>query len=164
MKIFISGSMGINKLDDIVIKKLHSIINNKYIVLIGDAYGADVTVQKYFFDNQYSDLIVYYTGEKIRNNFGNWKTKQVTNSDNLKGRDFYTLKDIEMAKDADFGFMIWDGTSKGTKSNIKNMLERNKKFYVYVNKNLYDTRSFDYQKYSIRLESKYFEMEQLSLL
>ena len=30
----------------------------------------------------------------------------------------YTQKDNQMALDSDFGLMIWDGISKGTKANI----------------------------------------------
>jgi hypothetical protein len=164
MKIFISGSISINNLDKTVIEKLNSIMHNKHAVLMGDAFGVDINVQKYFYRNNYINIVIYYAGDKIRNNIGNWKTKQIINLNNLKGRELYTLKDIEMARDADFGFMIWDGKSKGTKNNIKNMLEQNKKFYIYINGKLYDTKSFDYKKYDIESESINVEKGQLALL
>ena len=35
-----------------------------------------------------------------------------------------------MAKEADYGLMIWDGESKGTLNNIQLMNKLNKKFFV----------------------------------
>ena len=51
---------------------------------------------------------------------------------NEKGRDLYTLKDISMAEDADYGLMVWDGESKGTLNNILLMKKLNKKFFVVL--------------------------------
>ena len=39
-----------------------------------------------------------------------------------------------MAKDADFGLMVWDSKSSGTLSNVIELLGRKKKSVVYVNK------------------------------
>ncbi len=41
-------------------------------------------------------------------------------------------KDLEMAKEPDYGFMIWDAKSSGTLSNILHLLEMEKKVLVYV--------------------------------
>jgi hypothetical protein len=35
-----------------------------------------------------------------------------------------------MAKDADYGLMIWDGKSKGTLANINEMKKQRKSFYI----------------------------------
>jgi hypothetical protein len=48
------------------------------------------------------------------------ETKQV-NSSSKKKVEFLSLNDIEMANDADFGLMIWDGESEGTLNNISMM-------------------------------------------
>lgn len=40
-----------------------------------------------------------------------------------------------MAEEADYGFMLWDGLSKGTLNNILNLLERGKKVVVYHSPN-----------------------------
>ena len=45
--------------------------------------------------------------------------------------DFYKQKDIVMAEDADYRFMIWDGQSRGTLNNIINLLQKDKKVLVY---------------------------------
>ena len=50
-----------------------------------------------------------------------------------------------MAEDADYGFMIWDGNSKGTLNNIVNLLFRNKKVLVYLApyQKMISVKSFD---------------------
>lgn len=50
---------------------------------------------------------------------------------NLKGFGYYAAKDVKMAEVADYGFMIWNGKSKGTLNNIINLISRNKKTLVY---------------------------------
>lgn len=130
MKIFISGSISITKLPASVVKKIDSIITKRFLILIGDANGIDLTVQKYLYKKKYENVEVYYAGGSIRHNVGGWKTKGILAKNNEKGRDLYTLKDIEMAKDADYGLMVWDGESKGTLNNIQLMNKLNKKFFV----------------------------------
>jgi SHS2 domain-containing protein len=48
-----------------------------------------------------------------------------------KGFDFYTLKDREMAREADYGFMVWDGKSRGTLNNIVNLLSETKSTLLF---------------------------------
>lgn len=132
MKVFISGSISIKKLPKYAIEKLDSIIEKNFTVLIGDAKGIDSLTQKYLAKNNYKNVIVYFAGNKIRNNYGKWETKQVLGQKNEKGRELYTLKDIEMANDTDFGLMIWDGKSKGTLNNVLVMKEKNKRFFLIV--------------------------------
>jgi hypothetical protein len=121
MKIFISGSISIKELDLRAICRLELIIADGQTVLIGDAFGVDKLVQQYLFEHNYQSVIVYYAGDKIRNNIGNWKTKQIGNNKNLTGRCMCQLKDTAMIQDADCGLMIWGGKSQGTESNINNM-------------------------------------------
>ena len=64
--------------------------------------------------------------------------------------DFYVQKDIAMAKDADYGLMIWDGKSKGTLNNMINLLIQGKPVLLYfvgqhkmiVLKTIKDLKSF----------------------
>jgi hypothetical protein len=143
MNVFVSGSISISKLPISAIKKIDNIINRNFTVLIGDAKGIDLQVQKYLFKKMYDNVIVYFAGSEIRNNVGNWKTKEINNNSNKKGRELYTLKDIEMAKDADYGLMIWDGLSPGTLNNIKEMKSRNKRFYVILEGMIIDEKDVD---------------------
>ncbi len=129
MKVFISGSISIKTIPQIAIDKLNNIIEQNLTIIIGDANGIDSLVQKYLFEKNYSNVLVYHSGVSIRNNIGNWKTVTVP-ANNLTGRAFYTIKDKQMAKDADFGMMIWDGHSKGTKANISEMISLHKHFYI----------------------------------
>lgn len=43
-------------------------------------------------------------------------------------------KDKEMAKDADYGLMLWDAASAGTLSNVIELIKEGKKCVVFVNK------------------------------
>ncbi len=88
-------------------------------------------------------MIIYFAGELIRNNIGNWQTVNVPNNNNLKGRELYTTKDIKMANDADYGLMIWDNKSKGTLSNIIEMKKNNKQFFVILNDLIIDEKHID---------------------
>jgi hypothetical protein len=142
MKVFISGSISIIKLPDSAIKKIDAIIDRNFSVLIGDAKGVDLQVQKYFFEKNYNNVLVYSAGTESRNNVGNWKVKRINNS-NKKGRELYALKDIAMAEDSDYGLMIWDGQSPGTLNNIKEMKKRSKRFFVILDGIVIDEKNID---------------------
>lgn len=131
MNIFIAGSRAISKFDNHVIAKLSSIYEKNYTVLVGDANGVDKCVQQYFFKKEYANVIVYASNGAARNNIGNWNVKVVDVPENIKGFDFYAKKDEAMARNADFGFMIWDGEGKGTLNNMVNLIAENKNFWVY---------------------------------
>lgn len=130
MKVFISGSIKIKDVPNCAIEKINSIIDKNFQILIGDANGVDSLIQKYLVKKSFQNVVVYFAGDSVRNNLGNWPTKQIIGNNKEKGRALYTLKDIEMAVDADCGLMIWDGESKGTLANIKQMKNRNKPFFV----------------------------------
>jgi hypothetical protein len=132
MKIFISGSISFKSLDLKVINCLDSIIASGQTVLIGDAFGVDKLVQQYLFVHNYQSVVVYYAGNRIRNNIGHWPTKRIGNDDNLTGKSMYQLKDAAMAQDADCGLMIWNGKSNGTKYNIEKMSELGKEYIVLI--------------------------------
>lgn len=59
---------------------------------------------------------------------------------NLTGRALYTQKDKKMAQDSDYGMMILDGKSKGTKANIAEMSKYGKHFYVIQNEGIVTIR------------------------
>ncbi len=131
MKVFIGGSRRISRLNTEVKKRLQNIIDQTFTVLIGDANGADKAVQKFFVEKRYSEVIVYCSGYRCRNNLGGWPIVNIDVNKNLKGIDFYMIKDERMADDADYGFMLWDGKSAGTLNNILNLLKQKKKLLLY---------------------------------
>jgi hypothetical protein len=144
MNIFISGSIRINKLPISATNKIDKIISKDFTILIGDAKGVDLQVQKYLSIKNYNNVVIYFVGTEIRNNVGKWEVKRIPNNDNVKkGRELYKLKDIAMANDADYGLMIWDGSSIGTLNNILEMRKRQKQFYVILNDIIIDETNID---------------------
>ena len=145
MNVFIAGPRAISALDKAVNEKLHSIYVNNHTVLVGDANGVDKAVQKYFANLRYGDVIVYACEGKTRNNAGCWDVQIVDVPAHVKGFDYYKIKDKAMADDAEYGFMIWNGESKGTLNNMINLLSANKSTLIYLTKtsSFYETDSME---------------------
>lgn len=137
MKVFIGGSKNINKLSDRVIERLDTVIAENEEVLIGDCYGVDALVQEYLSIHNYKNVRIYVSGDKVRNNIGDWPMVNIQVSDGTTGFEFYRQKDMAMAKDADYGIMIWDGDSKGTYSNIKDLQGYKKKIEIIMEDDKY---------------------------
>lgn len=133
-RVFISGSIKIKNIDSNIAKRLDNIIESEYTVLVGDASGVDSSIQEYLKEKSVTNVTVYCTGNRARNNLGNWPTHNVTSSHKKGTREYFTAKDVEMAKACDYGFMIWDTQSAGTLSNTIELLKRSKKSLVYINK------------------------------
>lgn len=131
VKIFIGGPRAITVIDKNVDEGLKKIIKRNETVLVGDANGMDRAIQQFFFQHQYRDVFVYASQGKARNNAGDWPIQTIEVSDKVKGFDFYAAKDKTMAENADHGFMIWNGKSKGTLNNIINLTKQNKKVLLY---------------------------------
>lgn len=125
--IFVSGSLSVTELSDFAKAHVRSIVTNRMNVLIGDAYGADKAIQQELYKKyDYPFVTVYASNGKARNNVGGRKVKAVDAPAGIYGREFYTYKDVAMSNDCDFGFMLWDGKSKGTMNNIERLLSMNK--------------------------------------
>lgn len=130
-RIFLSGSRGISRLNEEIRTRIQNIINNGFQVLVGDANGADKALQKLLADSKYQSVTVFCSGNICRNNIGDWNTHNVQVDSKLKGRDFYTQKDKEMALIADYGLVLWDGKSAGSISNVFELLKMAKTAVVY---------------------------------
>jgi len=76
-KVFIGGSRRISRLNKAIKDRIDNIIQNEYTVLIGDANGADKSVQNYLFDKNYRNVLVFCMGNKCRNNIGSWQTRGI---------------------------------------------------------------------------------------
>ncbi len=133
-KVFISGSMRIKNLDANILERINNILESKFQVIVGDADGVDSSIQEYLVVKKSSSVIVYCSGSAPRNNYGNWDIKTVKTNLGPGSRAFYTAKDVEMADDCDYGFMVWDTKSTGTLSNAIELLKRKKMALVYINK------------------------------
>lgn len=157
MKVFISGSISIKYLSQIAIQKINNIMAKGLTVLIGDANGADRIIQEYLYKNHYQNVIVYYAGQKIRNNIGKWTTENIP-ALGLEGRAKFTIKDLRMAEDSDFGLMIWDGISKGTNNNINKMLSLGKHFYIIRDNEIITDKVFQTKKEEKILQNELFKL------
>ncbi len=110
-------------------------------MIVGDANGADKAVQKFLLKESYQDVTVFFSGDSCRNNLGKWEIRSIHAPKSAKGFEFYAAKDREMAREADFGLMIWDGKSIGTILNILRLLRAGKKA-VLLNVPENDTTTF----------------------
>ncbi len=129
--VFVAGSRALSKLNAQVKERLDNIVKENFAVLVGDANGADKAVQRYLAECGYQNVVVYCM-EVCRNNVGNWPTHAHTAESGLRrDRQYYGIKDLAMVKDASCGFMIWDGTSKGTLTNVINLVRADKKVLLY---------------------------------
>ena len=134
MRVFIAGSMNIKHLDPKVKERIDNIVAQDFEVIVGDADGADTSIQQHLFDHGMTKTTVFCSGERPRNNVGHWPVQRVETSHSQGSRAFFTAKDIRMAEMADIGLMIWDTKSTGTLSNVIELLARKKKSVVFVNK------------------------------
>ena len=132
MKIFIAGARSVQKLDTAVKQRLMTIYKKGYDVLVGDCYGIDTSVQKFYHDLGYKNVTVFASNGKARNNIGGRNIHSVPVPSYVRGFDLYKQKDIAMADEADYGFMIWDGVSRGTLNNTVNLITRHKSVLMYL--------------------------------
>src|SRR5690625_1162231 len=148
-------------------------MNKNFTIFVGDAAGIDKQIQTYCHSEGYNKVKVFAANGKVRNNIGQWEVEKVAVAPNITGFDFYATKDLEMAKRADYGFMIWNRKSRGTFNNMINLVKLNKTILVYMipDKSFYTVRSME-EVYTIKNGTKKNEsvkeetinnIEQLSL-
>lgn len=129
--VFLSGSRNISRLNDAIRQRLDNMMSNDLDIIVGDANGADKAMQAYLAEMGYQKVTVFFVGAQCRNNVGGWDARSVSANASLSGRDFYSLKDKEMAHLADFGFVLWDGKSTGSIGNVFELLKEGKKVVLY---------------------------------
>lgn len=129
--VFLSGSRKIGRLSDDIRRRIDNMVEKRLNIVTGDANGADKAMQGYLAERDYRNVTIYYVGDAPRNNVGNWPVTNVIGQKKALGRDFYAQKDKEMAKIADFGFVLWDGQSSGSVQNMVWLSQEGKKLVVY---------------------------------
>lgn len=137
--VFIGGSRAVARLNAAVRERLDNIVNQGLTVLIGDAHGADKAVQKYLAAREYENVVVFCMEGRCRNNVGHWATRAVPAASPRRDFEYYATKDRKAAEEASYGFMLWDGKSRGSLSNVVNLLKEGKTVLVYFA----PLRSFD---------------------
>lgn len=125
--VFVGGSRRITRLPVEAKTRINNVADRGFAILIGDANGADKAVQKHLAEAKYDKVTVYCSGETSRNNIGQWEIRNIRAGEREKTFQFYAAKDREMAQQAKFGLMIWDGKSPGTALNILRLVQASKK-------------------------------------
>lgn len=132
--VFIAGSISISRLHEKVQERINKIVSSDLNVVVGDADGADTSIQQCLHDYRATKVTVYCAGDTPRNNVADWPVCRVHSKARAGSRAFFTAKDLEMARSSDYGLMIWDCKSTGTLSNVIELLREKKKSVVFVNK------------------------------
>ena len=132
--VFIAGSIAISKLHHLVKERIQKIVDGRLDVAVGDADGADTSIQQCLSELGAESVTVYCSGDRPRNNIGGWPVKNIYPKAAPGSRAFYTAKDVEMSRASDYGLMIWDCKSTGTLSNVIELIKQQKKSVVFVNK------------------------------
>ena len=105
------------RLGDSELARLDSIISLGLRLLVSDAPGADDEIQAHLVRRGYRDVVVYHNGRGPgggpRRNLGAWPTVRVSGS--------FEDKDRRMCGDADAGLAFWNGSSRGTGRNIRQL-------------------------------------------
>lgn len=130
-KIFIAGSRALSRLSADVKRRIDTMIEKDFTILVGDANGADKAVQRYLAEKHFRNVIVHCMAGNCRNNVAGWPTKEIVAAPGSRGFAYYSTKDLAMVEDAEYGFMLWDGESKGTLNSVINMVHQNKMVVVY---------------------------------
>ena len=121
-KVFFGGSRNLGRLNPAIRTRLRNLIESGHTVLIGDANGVDKAVQSFFAGEGYRNVVVYCMDGDCRNNVGNWPIEAVESRGRKKDFAYFALNDAKISLEADYGFMVWDGESKGTLNNVLNLL------------------------------------------
>ncbi|MGT2467770.1 hypothetical protein ACVOMV_27410 (plasmid) [Mesorhizobium atlanticum] len=129
--IFIGGSREIFELPEPATTRIGAIVAAEHGVLIGDASGADAEAQGLLAGYNYEHVGVFYAGKEPRNNLGDWAAYHVPSPEDARGYWVHAAKDREMARRADFGMMVWDGSSPGTAVNVLRLAIANKPCVIY---------------------------------
>lgn len=131
--VFISGSISIKSLPPQVVESLNTMMAKQLTIFVGDAPGIDTLVQDLCNANNYFNVLIYTITSSpryIANQEFNFKHIFV-DQDIKKERERQGYKDRAMTDDSDYSLVVWDGSSKGSYSNILRSLEQNKPVKVY---------------------------------
>lgn len=131
-KVLIAGSRRISHLNAEVKRRLDTMIEKHFTILVGDANGADKAVQCYLAEKAYRNAIVHCMAGKCRNNIAGWQVREVAGPRGARGFTYYATKDQAMVDDAAYGLMLWDGNSKGTLNTTINMVRQGKPVVLYL--------------------------------
>jgi hypothetical protein len=131
-KVFVGGSRRISRLNVGLRKRLEQIVEKQLAVLVGDANGADKALQDFFRERHYPNVVVFCTEGHCRNNLGEWPVRPIKPPHHTRDFEYFTAKDAAMAHEADFGLMLWDGSSAGTVVNVARLVASHRPVVIYI--------------------------------
>lgn len=131
-KIFIAGSRRLSRLNADVKRRIDTIVDKGFTILVGDANGVDKAVQRYLAERAFRNVIVHCMAGNCRNNVAGWPIREIDAPPGARGFAYYSTKDMAMVNDASYGLMLWDGESKGTLNNVIKMVLQHKAVVVYL--------------------------------
>lgn len=132
MKIVLGGSRFLDKIPQNLFELLMNWNDSGADFLVGDAPGADSAFQKVLRSIGAKSVTIYSSAGYIRNNYGNWPTKEIESGLRSKSNAVHAFKDRFMTSIADSGLMLWDCQSAGTLSNAIDLLEQGKTCKIWV--------------------------------
>lgn len=130
--VFVGGSRSISRLNAPIRSRIDNIMSKGLHVIVGDANGADKAFQAYLAERGYENVTVFCSGGACRNNVGNWNTTHVASDSRKLDFIHYARKDARMASEADYGFFVWNGDSRGTANSVSMLVKRQCPAIVYV--------------------------------
>ena len=144
MRIVLGGSRLLEKIPQNLVKLLQEWNESGSEFLVGDAPGADSAFQKILKNIGSKSVTVYSSAGYIRNNYGNWVSKEVESGLQSKSNAVHAFKDRFMTSIADTGLMLWDCESAGTLSNVIDLVESGKscRIWVALDSELYNFDNF----------------------
>ena len=133
--IFISGKVSYDEpLNEKLKSELDRVMKAGSKILIGDAPGADTRVQDYLASKRYSNVIVYTTDKKVRNNVGNWRVRRISGKGYSDERSIRRQKDIAMTNASTRGIAIMpfdDRPDSAMSLNVERMNQRGAPVLTY---------------------------------
>ncbi len=130
-KVFVGGSRRIIRLHPEVTARLDQMIAKQVSILVGDANGADKSLQHFLKAKEYREVEVFCSGDECRNNVGDWPLRRVAVDSRKRDYDFYAVKDQQMSRETDSGLMIWDHKSAGTLMNAFRLVRQGKRVSIF---------------------------------
>lgn len=133
--VFISGKVKYDRpLDNSLRSEIDKMIKSGSKILIGDAPGADTRVQDYLASKGYSNVVVYTTDKKVRNNVGNWTVRRIGSNGQTDERLIRQQKDIAMTRDSTRGLAIMpmdDRPDSAMSLNVQRMNKSDRPVLIY---------------------------------
>jgi hypothetical protein len=112
-KVFIAGSRRLSRLNADVKRRIDTMIEKDFTILVADTNGADKAVQRYLAEKGCRNVIIHCMANNCRNNAADWPTREILPPKGARGFAYYAAKDQAMVDDAAYRLMLWDGASKG---------------------------------------------------